>query len=1144
MTANVLRQDLLRQGIGKGNYGFKVALPLVLYGQSTYEIDARFSGTDCSLHRPIQVQLAQLEYAQFRRQQLQRLGKVAKIRAAEGSPGITIVIPIFNAYEAVQACLQSVIEQTSIAATLLLINDASSDPRIAPLLDEMAAYPQVQVIHHDENWGYTRTINQGIQQAGETDVVLLNSDTIVGPCWLQQLRTAAYHDVDIATVTAVSNNAGAFSVPEIGQSNDRPRWLAATEFVRAIAHSSQSLYPEVPTGNGFCLYIRRAALDQIGAFDAAAFPRGYGEENDFCLRALRSGWRHVIDDRTLVYHVRSASFQEEKTTLNQAGRQIIDQRYPEYKSLIRVFQQSPELQAVRYQVRRLMQDNQRFQRRLLPRVLYVISTQTGGTPQTNADLMRGLSDRYHPFLLHCDRQTITLYDSSRDPFTICEQLRLTIPIDPLSHRSNEYDQIIGGILVKYAIELLHIRHIAWHSLNLPWIAKQLGIPVVFSFHDFYTICPTVNLLDERHQFCAGRCTATQGQCQVVLWSAAELPALKHQWIQTWQRQMAEMLQFVDAFVTTSESAKAQIQTIYPLAQVPFWVIPHGRDFPDFQSPAPQPSAQPLRILVPGNVNLHKGAYLIAQLHQLDQDRRLEFHFLGTTDPILDGIGMHHGLYQREDYQKLVQNIQPHAVGIFSIWPETYCHTLTESWASGVPVIAIDKGAVGERIRQHGGGWLIDSVDPGEIYARLLQIAADPAGYTTQIQAVQRWQQSYGRQNTIATMASAYHQRYQQVMDKTRPFRPQPRSITKVGVLVDRNAQKQFTPSTHIRVLEWLYHPLVTLNLDAQFLAIEDFLQDDRSVFDLDAVLVQRTVIAPTQVEALITACRQRQLPILYEIDDDLMQVPPAKDPSGFYAQTAPAIAQLVRAATAVLVSTAPLADRLRSLNPAVTVIPNRLPEFPWFRPLQPVLSIPDPVLIRSSDQFLILYMGNTTHIEDLAIVRPVFERLTQEGYPIQLFVIGGEPEDQSANWYQRLEIPESCKHYPEFVPWFRSLAAYFDLAIAPLTDTPFNRCKSALKFLQYSAVALPGIYSDGLPYRPVARSNQNGWLVPNTESAWYETILQCFRDRQSLPTVGQAAQQEVIDHHLMSQGVATYLAVFEAVQQGAAGDGRSTKRGG
>ena len=208
---------------------------------------------------------------------------------------------------------------------------------IGKLLARYHGTSPIEIYRNEENIGYTRTINRGIGLAGEADVVFLNSDTKVTPGWLRNLRIAVYSEERIGTATPFSNNAGAFSAPAFGQENTIPKWLSLNEYARAITQSAKRVYPKIPTGNGYCLYVRRDCLNETGVLDADAFPRGYGEENDFCMRAGRLGWNHVIDDATLIFHVRSASFGDARNELMVQGRAVIDARYPEYSQEIQKF---------------------------------------------------------------------------------------------------------------------------------------------------------------------------------------------------------------------------------------------------------------------------------------------------------------------------------------------------------------------------------------------------------------------------------------------------------------------------------------------------------------------------------------------------------------------------------------------------------------------------------------------------------------------------------------------------------------------------------------------------------------------------------------------------------------------------------------
>ena len=92
------------------------------------------------------------------------------------------------------------------------------------------------------------------------------------------------------------------------------------------------------------------------------------------------------------------------------------------------------------------------------------------------------------------------------------------------------------------------------------------------------------------------------------------------------------------------------------------------------------------------------------------------------------LAFEHGAYERDDLPKRLSDIEPSFTLISSIWPETYCHTLTESWMAGIPVLASDIGVLRERIDRHGGGWLLDYQDPARWYQQMLQIASDTKGW--------------------------------------------------------------------------------------------------------------------------------------------------------------------------------------------------------------------------------------------------------------------------------------------------------------------------------------------------------------------------------------------------------------------------------
>lgn len=739
------RRDLIEAGIGGEQAGFKVIFPENIFTKNSI-IDIRHRNTDKSLGDSNRVYYTNSESIQFQSRFMDALNG-RRIRK------VTVIVPIYNAYEAVVDCLDSLTKTINKNHEVLMIDDCSPDDRIADLLKYYEKTHSFRHIKNKENLGYTCTVNKAIQLAGQNDIVLLNSDTVTTPRWLENMIYSAYSRETIATVTAISDNSGAFSVPEIGVFNHQTVGLTKNEHARLITQNTDGKCLSVPTGNGFCLYIRRDFIDLHGAFNEEKYPRGYGEENDLCMRAYQSGWHNLICDKSFVYHKRSQSFKEEKIKLMEDGASQLRKDYPEYKNAINRFIDL-ELRLFRSKIRGTIENYD--QKPILPRALFVISTTTGGTPQTNLDLMQAVDDRYECMLLRCDSRKIYLSKLIEKKLHPVLEIPLSIALEPITHLSDEYDAIVSDLLYKYNIELLHIRHIAWHSLSLPRIAKAMHIPVIYSMHDFYSICPTVNLKNESNKYCAGKCNNNAGDCTIPLWSQGSIINLKNEFIYNWRNKFRTFTSYCDAIISTDESAKEQICMILPEIADKFHTIPHGRDFPVMvKGEHATIPPQKIQVLVLGNISIAKGSLLLKDMIINDTEKKLEFHFLGNTNG-LTGFGIHHGTYSRDDVLSKIAEINPHIGVVLSLWPETFCHTLTEMWAAGIPVMAIDLGAVGNRIKSTGAGWLVsENIGHVECVNELINIVNDIHDYNIKVDRVNEWQSTEGMKNTLSLMADRY-----------------------------------------------------------------------------------------------------------------------------------------------------------------------------------------------------------------------------------------------------------------------------------------------------------------------------------------------------------------------------------------------------
>lgn len=243
-----------------------------------------------------------------------------------------IIVPVYEAYADLIECVTSLLKHTSLEVPIIIIDDASTDQRIGSYIKGLNQSKRLLYVRREMNGGFVTAVNLGITATAPHDVVIVNSDVIVPPLWLERLRDAAYHRSNIATATPLSNDGSLLSVP---QRNEPARALpqgltleAADARIRAI---SLRLRPIIPTAVGFCTYIRRQAIDVAGAFDPVFSP-GYGEEVDFSQRTLRYGLQHVAADDLLVFHRGGRSFKQMgaawRKRLQESHEEIIRERYP------------------------------------------------------------------------------------------------------------------------------------------------------------------------------------------------------------------------------------------------------------------------------------------------------------------------------------------------------------------------------------------------------------------------------------------------------------------------------------------------------------------------------------------------------------------------------------------------------------------------------------------------------------------------------------------------------------------------------------------------------------------------------------------------------------------------------------------------
>ena len=475
---------------------------------------------------------------------------------------IHVIVPVYNAYGDLKVCVESLIKYTDLKKhELIFINDNSLDKNIIPFLNNLKQ-ENIIVLHNEENRGFSATINRGIEGC-EGDVVLLNSDTIVTKNWIEKIVTCAYSDAAIGTVTPLSNNATLCSVPNFCEENDMPEGYTIDEFADLIERWSIKKYPTITVANGFCMFIKREAIKCIGLFDAEAFKRGYGEENDFCFRTEQVGYHNVMCDDTFIYHKGTSSFlSEEKKKYIEKNTRILESRYKEQWRRNQEYCSIEREKDIRDIIRTALKLNNGKKN-----ILYLVqadfredaSNNIGGTQLHVKDLVLGLKDTHNIFVVARDGEYLRL-TAYIEKERISYKFLIGKAPNYYIFTDEKQKKLYRNILVAFSIDIVHIHHTLDLSLDLFDEAKALDIPIIATLHDFYYVCPSIKLLNHEGELCIGH--ETKEMCLKCLKNQCNI-SKTIDFITNWRKQNSKALELCDRLITPSENSKDIFSLYFP-----------------------------------------------------------------------------------------------------------------------------------------------------------------------------------------------------------------------------------------------------------------------------------------------------------------------------------------------------------------------------------------------------------------------------------------------------------------------------------------------------------------------------------------------------------------------------------------------------
>lgn len=261
-------------------------------------------------------------------------GQVAKPQP--GAPVVSVIVCIHNALEDVWNCISSVLEtEVDVPWEMILVDDGSEEPTAAFVRETAANHDHVRALRNEKAGGYTVAANTGLRAARGRYLALLNSDTIVPKRWLEKIIKVFETHRGVGIVGPLSNAASWQSVPQRSRPeggwaiNSLPDGWSVDQMDSCVERAALGLvYPRVPLANGFCYCIHRDLLDAIGLLDEAAFPRGFGEEDDYCLRAANAGFGAMLAIDTYVFHAKSKSYgSAQRDALSKRGQGSLKKKH-------------------------------------------------------------------------------------------------------------------------------------------------------------------------------------------------------------------------------------------------------------------------------------------------------------------------------------------------------------------------------------------------------------------------------------------------------------------------------------------------------------------------------------------------------------------------------------------------------------------------------------------------------------------------------------------------------------------------------------------------------------------------------------------------------------------------------------------------
>jgi GT2 family glycosyltransferase/glycosyltransferase involved in cell wall biosynthesis len=609
---------------------------------------------------------------------------------------VDIIVPIYNGLPFLKTLIPQILERSDLPFRLILVNDCSPDKEVKLFLETFSSQKNVTIINNKTNLGFTGSVNKALREI-KNDVVILNTDTEVPFRWLSRLFNPIFTDPTVATVTPFSNCATIASFPKF---NDNPIFenLTVDKIDDIFSTVVKPSHIEMPTGIGFCMAMSKSALEIVGILDEERFPKGYGEEVDWCRRAKKKGLKNVFIPNLFIYHKHGGSFDSKtKSSLSNSHQQTLDILYPEFSSEVASFMENSIQNHIRNFLLLLTCSG------VAKKTVVYFDHELGGGANIYTDnLIRDEREEkviicisfIHPNHNIKKRYSVRYYYKDYYNFIHIDTL---VELKDFFEFIKVDELIIGSLIthenlvniISFLKEIIHSQHCK---------SKYL-------IHDYHSICPNFTLMFNGESFCNIPDFKKCATCLKNLTLPAVLINQDFTTLTDYRLTWYNFLSLIDEVICFAPSVKGILKKAYPtLPESKIKVIPHLiKEY------------RPITIGVIGNIHSEsKGGAILRQMAQMLESKN-EYNtriiILGELAPQFDHPAIQKsGAFHPHILYDLMRKNHIDVFFIPSIWPETFSYTTAEAILTGMPVFCYNLGGQADQVRNYRYGHIIKEID--------------------------------------------------------------------------------------------------------------------------------------------------------------------------------------------------------------------------------------------------------------------------------------------------------------------------------------------------------------------------------------------------------------------------------------------------